>query len=499
MELRTGFLADGEIGTESPTIMMTGASDPGSKNKVAIPRHLGLLDCIWHLIGAIIGTGIFISPAGVLRGAGGSVGLSFILWIACAIINSCGALTLAELSVVVKKSGGDFSFILQAWGPLMAFIRLWVIQFIIAPSGGAIGVMTISRYLLTPFFQCVEVPVMLFRIVSVICLLFVVAVNCISVRLASKVAGILSVTKVVGLILISVTGVHYLTQGNTEHFQHAFNIGSYDVTLLPTGLLSGIWAYSGWSVVTGITEEVKIPQRNIPLSIVISMSLITAVYLMTNVAYLTILSPSQIMNSEAVAADYSVLALGIKWSWIIWLFVALSALGGQNSGLFTSARVRFAAAREGHFPEIFSMVSITRLTPLPAILFAVVSLVYLIENDIIVLVEYLGFADVVFETITVAIVPYYRWKYPNLDRPYKVPLIVALLYLATLIFIASMSLYADPVKKGTGLLLGLIGIPIYYALVHPKYKIKCIRPISAKITRFLQKVLYCVRQEKKTF
>eukprot|EP00057_Strongylocentrotus_purpuratus_P032035 XP_786456.3 PREDICTED: cystine/glutamate transporter [Strongylocentrotus purpuratus] len=229
------------------------------------------------------------------------------------------------------------------------------------------------------------------------------------------------------------------------------------------------------------------------------MSLITVVYLMTNVAYLTLLSPNRIIASEAVAADYSVLALGIKWSWIIWLFVALSALGSQNSGLFKSARIRFAAAREGHFPEIFSMVSITRRTPLPAILFSVISLIYLIENDIIALVEYLGFADVVFETITVAIVPYYRWKHPNLPRPYKVPLVLAFLYLATLIFIASMSLYADPIKKGAGLFIGLIGIPIYYALVHPKYRIKCLRPVSAKITRLLQKVFYCVRQEKKTF
>ena len=87
-------------------------------------------------------------------------------------------------------------------------------------------------------------------------------------------------------------------------------------------------------------------------------------------------------------------------------------------------RISFAAAREGHFPEIFSMISITRRTPLPAILFSIVSLIYLIENDIIVLVEYLGFADVVFETITVAIVPYYRWKYPDLPRPYKVNFIL---------------------------------------------------------------------------
>ncbi|XP_011672963.2 cystine/glutamate transporter [Strongylocentrotus purpuratus] len=483
---------------------VAGDHDDGKGNdehsdKVAIPRHLGLFGCIWHLVGLIIGTGIFISPTGVLRGAGGSVGLSFILWIVCAIIQTCGALSMAELAVIMKKSGGDFTFILQAWGPLMAFIRLWVLEMIIVPSGGAVMIMTISSYLLTPFFQCEETPVVSLRLLGVFFLLFIVVINCISVRLASKLAGVLSITKIVGLVIIIITGLHNLTKGKTEHFDDSFDVASYDISLLPTGLLSGLWAYSGWSVVTSISEEVKNPARNIPLSIVISMSMITMVYLMANVAYFTLLSPTQILTSTAVAADYSVQALGISWSWLIWLFVAMSALGSFNSSIFRSSRVKFSSAREGHLPEILSMVSISRNTPLPAILSCVLLLVYLIEDDIIALVEYLGFIDVVFESVTIAIVPYYRWKYPDIPRPYKVPLVIAFLYMAALVFIAVMALYAHPVRNSIALLTAFIAIPVYYAMVHPKYKLKCIRPISVKTTRFLQKLFYCVRQEKKTF
>lgn len=92
--------------------------------------------------------------------------------------------------------------------------------------------------------------------------------------------------------------------------------------------------------------------------------------------------------------------------------------------LSISIRVKFSSAREGHLPEILSMVSISRNTPLPAILSCVLLLVYLIEDDIIALVEYLGFIDVVFESVTIAIVPYYRWKYPDIPRPYKVRLLL---------------------------------------------------------------------------
>nr|XP_054763120.1 large neutral amino acids transporter small subunit 2-like [Lytechinus pictus] len=86
---------------------------------------------------------------------------------------------------------------------------------------------------------------------------------------------------------------------------------------------------------------------------------------------------------------------------MIWVFVAMSSLGSTNTSIYKSSRTRFSSAREGHLPEILSMVSISRNTPLPAILSCVIALIFLVEDDIIVLVEYLGFIDVVFETVTI--------------------------------------------------------------------------------------------------
>ena len=113
----------------------------------------------------MIGTGIFIAPSGVLRGTGGSVGWALVVWVLCAIIQFCGALVYAELSLIMHKSGGDFTFLLQAWGPVVGFCRLWITA-LVNPVSLAIQTLVTSKYLLTPFFQCVEEPLNAVRLFS---------------------------------------------------------------------------------------------------------------------------------------------------------------------------------------------------------------------------------------------------------------------------------------------------------------------------------------------
>ncbi|XP_041453965.1 cystine/glutamate transporter-like isoform X1 [Lytechinus variegatus] len=472
-------------------------SDDEKGEKVAIPRHLGLAGCIWYIIGQVIGTGIFISPSGVLRGTGGSVGWALLLWILCAIIQFCGALVYAELSLIMRKSGGDFTFLLQAWGPMVSFSRLWVTT-LVNPCSIAIQALVIAKYLLTPFFQCMEEPLLAVRFISICCILFIVYVNCVSIKFSARLTGFLTFTKMFGLIAIFVSGIYNLQQGHTKYLESAFSSGHLDVSLLPVGFFSGLYALSGWEIITTITEEIDRPVRNIPLSLFISMATITAVYLMANVAYFTLLSPSQMLASGAVAADYSVLALG-NWSWLIWIFVAMSALGSANASVIARSRTVFVAAREGLFPEILSMISLKHSTPLPSIVILLIALMYVVEDDVIVLIEYTMFVDLLFILLTCCILPYYRWKYPDIHRPFKIPLFVVGIYISSVLFLLGIALYSDPVGKLIGLGFALTGLPVYFAFLHPKYKLKCTAAISGKITRFLQRVFFCVRQEKETF
>lgn len=141
-----------------------------------------------------------------------------------------------------------------------------------------------------------------------------------------------------------------------------------------------------------IIEELKDPVKNLPKAIAISCTLVTVVYLLTNVAFYTTLSPNEVLGSEAVAVTYAERLFGM-FAWTIPVFVALSTFGAVNGILLTSSRLFYAGAMEGQMPEILTMIQIQRLTPTPAVLImALLSLLYLFSSDIFALINYVGFA-----------------------------------------------------------------------------------------------------------
>ncbi|XP_030831844.1 cystine/glutamate transporter isoform X1 [Strongylocentrotus purpuratus] len=467
-----------------------------SSEPIVLGRNVGLPGCIGMVMGIIIGTGIFISPAGVLAGSGGSVGLSLVIWVICASIATCGAMCYTELSLTSGKSGGEFIFILEHFGPVLAFLRMWTILAIIMPCISAIQGITIANYLTTPFFSdCEHVPVDAIRLIAVVVIFGLVFINCVSVKWSSRLINTLTITKVIGLFVLIITGLVYICRGNTSNLTDAFDI-PMDVNI-PMAIYSGIFAFGGWESIAMIVEEIKNPERNVPLSIIISMVVITSIYLLANVAYLVILSPAQILASKAVAADFSVIALG-TWSWTIWVFVALSAIGNLNAIFFGFSRVYYAAARDGLLPEVIGMINIRHRTPLPSVIVTVpIVMICLMVDDVFKLIQYQSFVMVAFQAITVCIIPYSRWKYPDLHRPFKVPVIIAVLFAVAMLFLMGLTLYTSPVSSGLGLLLTLIGVPIYFVFVRWN-KPLWFRKITGSITRPFQKLFFVIPEEAKT-
>lgn len=136
------------------------------------------------IVGNIIGSGIFVSPKGVLENAG-SVGLALIIWIVTGLITAVGALCYAELGVTIPKSGGDYSHVKDIFGGLAGFLRLWIAVLVIYPTNQAVIALTFSNYVLQPLFPTCFPPKSELRLLAAVCLLLLTWVNCASVRWAT--------------------------------------------------------------------------------------------------------------------------------------------------------------------------------------------------------------------------------------------------------------------------------------------------------------------------
>uniref|UniRef100_A0A2K5CSF5 Solute carrier family 7 member 8 n=1 Tax=Aotus nancymaae TaxID=37293 RepID=A0A2K5CSF5_AOTNA len=236
-------------------------------------------------------------------------------------------------------------------------------------------------------------------------------------------------------------------------------------------------------------------QRNLPRAIFISIPLVTFVYVFANVAYVTAMSPQELLASNAVAVTFGEKLLGVM-AWIMPISVALSTFGGVNGSLFTSSRLFFAGAREGHLPSVLAMIHVKRCTPIPALLFTCIStLLMLVTSDMYTLINYVGFINYLFYGVTVAGQIVLRWKKPDIPRPIKINLLFPIIYLLFWAFLLVFSLWSEPVVCGIGLAIMLTGVPVYFLGVYWQHKPKCFSDFIELLTLVSQKMCVVVYPE----
>uniref|UniRef100_A0A8D0DHY9 b(0,+)-type amino acid transporter 1 n=1 Tax=Salvator merianae TaxID=96440 RepID=A0A8D0DHY9_SALMN len=417
----------------------------------------------------MIGSGIFMSPEGVLRNMGSPAG-SLLIWAACGLLATFGALSYAELGTLIKESGGDYIYILRNFGSLPAFLFAFTSVIVVRPAGVAAVCLSFAEYAVAPFYPGCASPQVVVKCAAASCILLLTLVNCLSVRVATSLMNVFTVAKLFALLVIIIGGVVLLAQGHVQSFQNAFQDTRTEAGIIGIAFYQGLWSFDGWNNLNYVTEEIRKPDVNLPRAIMIAIPLVTCFYLLANVSYFAAMTPAELLSSGAVAITWGNKVLG-NWMWLISLSVALSSFGSANGTFFSGGRVCYIAAREGHMPGILSMAHVRFLTPSPGLIFtSVMSLIMVIPGNFSQIVNLFSFTAWLFYGTTVTGLLYLKIKKPELPRPYKVPIIIPLIFLMASIYLVLAPIMDHPQIEFLYVILFIFsGVIFYFPLVRYKY------------------------------
>ncbi len=437
--------------------------------KQEMKKNLGVFTAMSLVVGCVIGAGVFFKPYAIYQATGGAPGMGILAWIIGGIVSIFAALTFAEVAILIPKTGGMVAYLTDAYNEKLGFLAGWMQVVIFYPSflagyGVKVG-SELSAYLGSQFALPIGIAV----------IVFLVVLNTMGSRTAGGMQVISTVCKLIPLILIMIFGF-IKGSGGHDIITPMVGAGKSAGGVLGSTLLAVLFAFEGWTNVGTIAGEMKNPGKDLPRAIVGGVSIIMAVYLIINIAYLWVIPADELMMLESPAAAVAEKIFGSSGGLLIKIGIIISVIGAGNGFLMSGSRVAYQLAVQNTLPASNKLSALnSRQVPANSvILVGFLACLYSLSGEFDLLTDLGVFSCWVFYTLTFTCVIHLRKTHPEWERKYKVPLypvIPALAILSGLYVIVSQLFLSGTratVMSICSVAITLVGLPVYY-FVKKKY------------------------------
>ncbi len=454
---------------------MNKRAESGSKPRFI--QKMNLMDSVFLVMGAVIGSGIFMTT-GFIAEFVPSAFMVLTVWLIGGIVTLCGALSFGELGSMFPKAGGQFVYLKEAYGDWAGFLFGWTFFWVIECGGIAALAVGFAEYAgyflpgLSPQASLIKaeiagIPLSLSagQFVAVGSIAVLSVINYLGIKSGILVQNFFTFLRIGCLAAIVLGGWFIGSKSGVKDLGQFFaSSGPLDVKFMGLALFAVLWTYDGWYSVSCAAEEIKNPKRNIPLSLFLGTAAVTIIYLLVNMVYIMAVPIERMKGVARVGELVATSLFGHKGAFLIAAGITVTIFGCLSATILYGPRVYYAMAKERLFFKRMSFIHQRFRVPTTAITFqAVWSSLLCLSGTYQTLYEYVIFALVLFFAATGAAVIILRITQPEKPRPYRTwgyPIIPAVFIIVNLAIFLN-SILSQPFESALGLAIILAGVPAY--------------------------------------
>ena len=426
-----------------------------------LQKSLGIAAALSTVVGMVIGGGVFFKPQAVYTLTGGAPGLGILAWIIAGIMTITAGLTAAEVSAAIPKTGGMMVYIEEIYGKKLGFLTGWMQTVLFFPAtAAAIAVMFGQQAAILLNNPSLVMPM------SIGVILLVGILNTFGSKTSGTIQTVSTVCKLIPLVLIIVFGF-IKGSGDNPVMSPLVAEGISPMGIIGQLLVAILFAYDGWINVGAIAGEMKNPGKDLPKAIIGGLSIVMAINVVINLAYLWVLPASELAQYASPASIVAEKIFGPVGGKLINVGILVSVFGCLNGYLLTGPRIPYTLANQKLLPATFGKLNKNGVPANATLFMVVLSVIYALSGQFNLLSDLSMFAIWAFYTLTFIGVIKLRKTQPDLERPYKVPFypVIPIISICSGLFVVIDQLFLAGMKSSMislgGVIITLIGLPVY--------------------------------------